>query len=411
MQCEEDKAAQTNERRIQAMNRLVGAVQELSLARSLETVTSIVRKVARELTGSDGATFILRDVDKCHYVDEDAIGPLWKGQRFPMTACVSGWAMLNKRPAVIPDIFDDSRVPVDAYRPTFVKSLVMVPIRTDQPIGAIGTYWSRPYRASHYEVELLQNLAHTTALALENVKVYSELEQRVQERTRELQAANEALEAFSYSVSHDLRSPITTVNGCAILAEMDLGSKPSAEIRDYLKTIQSECIRMGALITDLLQLAESDRVELNKSIVDISQLGQEIFNQLAAVNSTRQVDFRCAPGLQVCADAGLLRTVLDNLIGNAWKYSSKRAHASIELGQCITDDHGPAFFVRDNGAGFDEQKAAQLFTPFHRLHTRNEFPGTGVGLASARRIIERHGGRIWAKAAPDEGATFYFTLG
>lgn len=176
-----------------AMRRLVLAVQELSLARNLETVMAIVRKAARELTGADGATFVLRDGDKCHYADEDAIAPLWKGQRFPMSACISGWAMLNRRPAVIQDIYADARIPADAYRPTFVKSLVMVPIRVEQPIGAIGNYWARSHLAAPEETEVLQALANTTAVAMENIQVYSELEARVRERTMQLEATHREL--------------------------------------------------------------------------------------------------------------------------------------------------------------------------------------------------------------------------
>jgi serine phosphatase RsbU (regulator of sigma subunit) len=175
------------------MARLVQAVQELSLARSLPEVQRIVRTAARELTGCDGASFVLRDDDKCYYADEDAIAPLWKGSRFPLEACVSGWAMLNRESAVIPDIYSDARVPHEAYRPTFVKSLVMVPIRKLDPIGAIGNYWARARQPSEQEVSLLQALADATSIAMENVQVYSELEQRVHDRTVALELANEEI--------------------------------------------------------------------------------------------------------------------------------------------------------------------------------------------------------------------------
>jgi hypothetical protein len=172
---------------------LVDVIQRLSLARDLTTVQEIVRRAARRLTGADGATFVLRDGDLCHYVDEDAIAPLWKGQRFPLEACVSGWAMLHRQPVAIPDIYADDRVPHDAYRPTFVKSMVMVPIRTLDPVGAIGNYWATPHQPSPAEVRLLQALADTTAVALENVRVFTELEDRVKARTAELEAANRQL--------------------------------------------------------------------------------------------------------------------------------------------------------------------------------------------------------------------------
>jgi GAF domain-containing protein len=174
---------------------LVEVIQRLSLARTLPAVQDIVRRAARRLTGADGATFVLRDGDCCFYADEDAIAPLWKGQRFPMSACISGWSMLHRLPAVIDDIYADDRIPHDAYRPTFVKSLAMVPIRTLEPIGAIGNYWAAPHHPTEAEVKLLQALADTTAVALENVRVFTELEERVKARTAALQETNRRLEA------------------------------------------------------------------------------------------------------------------------------------------------------------------------------------------------------------------------
>lgn len=176
---------------------LVGVIQELSLARDLPTIQRIVRTAARQLTGADGATFVLRDNGKCFYADEDAIEPLWKGMRFPMEICISGWAMLNRTPAVIPDIYVDARIPVEAYRPTFVKSLAMVPIRTLDPIGAIGNYWAQPHEPTEEEVSILHALADTTAVAMENVRVYGELEDRVRQRTQELEAANAEIQRLA----------------------------------------------------------------------------------------------------------------------------------------------------------------------------------------------------------------------
>jgi diguanylate cyclase (GGDEF)-like protein len=190
--------ADFSERRYLAgMERLIGVVQELSLARDLATIQRIVRTTARELTGADGATFVLRDNGYCYYADEDAISPLWKGRRFPIQTCISGWAMLNRKPAVIEDIYRDARIPHEAYRPTFVKSLAMVPIRTLDPVGAIGNYWAAIRQPSEQEVRLLQALADSTAVAMENQQVYQELEQRVEARTAELQAANEEIRNLS----------------------------------------------------------------------------------------------------------------------------------------------------------------------------------------------------------------------
>lgn len=165
---------------------LVRVVQELSLARDVASVQRIVRHAARELTAADGATFVLRDNGSCYYADEDAIQPLWKGQRFPMSACISGWSMLNATPVIIPDIYLDNRIPQDAYRPTFVKSLCMVPIRSADPIGAIGNYWADYHVATDEEVQLLQALADTTAVALVHARALEDLETVIEQRTQEV---------------------------------------------------------------------------------------------------------------------------------------------------------------------------------------------------------------------------------
>jgi diguanylate cyclase (GGDEF)-like protein len=182
---------------IGGMERLLLAVQELSLARSLPDIQRIVRTAARELTGCDGATFVLRDEGMCYYADEDAIAPLWKGSRFPMETCISGWSMLTGEAAVIPDIYEDDRIPHAAYRPTFVKSLVMVPIRKLDPVGAIGNYWAHQRQPSEREVHLLQALADSASIAMEHAQVHSGLERRVRDRTAELEKANEEIRQLS----------------------------------------------------------------------------------------------------------------------------------------------------------------------------------------------------------------------
>jgi|GEM_PF-705872 diguanylate cyclase (GGDEF)-like protein len=180
-----------------AMEYLIDVVQDLSLARDLGHVMRIVRHAARMLTGADGASFILRDGDQSFYADEEAIGPLWKGLRLPMRVCISGWVMTNRTPVVIDDIFADSRIQLDAYRPTFVRSLAMVPIRTADPVGAIGNYWSYTYTPTLEQVRILQALADMTAVALENVQLYGSLERRVRERTAALVAENERVHMLS----------------------------------------------------------------------------------------------------------------------------------------------------------------------------------------------------------------------
>ena len=392
-----------------AMEHLVAVIQRLSLARNLDTIMSIVRHAARELTGAHGATFVLRDNDLCYYADEDAISPLWKGQRFPMTSCISGWAMLNRRHAVIEDIYTDPRIPAQAYRPTFVKSLVMVPIRTEAPIGAIGNYWATIHRANDEEVKVLQALADSTSVAMENVQLYSELEQRVRQRTAQLENLNKELETFSYSVSHDLRAPLRSIDGFGRVLEESVPSL-NDEASDALRRMRAATRRMGTLIDDLLKLSRVAAVALHPAPVDLSKMAGDIIDTFKREAPGRDVNWLITPAISAVGDAGLLRIVLENLLGNAWKFSSHRTPARIEFGALAKPGEPLTYYVRDNGAGFDLEYATKLFGPFQRLHSDAEFPGTGVGLATAARIVHRHGGRIWAESAVDRGATFYFTL-
>ncbi len=391
--------------------RLIATVQQLSLVRTLPAIQAIVRSAAREMAGADGATFVLRDGDRCHYADEDAISPLWKGQKFPMSTCISGWVMLNARPAVIPDIYVDPRIPHDAYRPTFVKSLVMVPIRAETPIGAIGAYWARTRDPSPGEVVALQALAQTTAVAMENVQVFTELEQRVAARTQQLEALNREMEAFSSSVSHDLRAPLRAIGGFTQFLANELGDKASEKARHHLGRIREATTQMSTLIEDLLQMAKAAQQEMRQTEVDLSALAREIAERLRQEQPSRAVELVVADEMRARGDRGLLGVVLQNLLSNAWKYSSKAANPRIEVGVESGPDGTKHFFVRDNGVGFNAAKAEKLFTPFTRLHTAADFPGTGVGLSTVQRVIHRHGGRIWATAEEGRGATFRFTCG
>ncbi|MCR4378375.1 MAG: ATP-binding protein [Rhodospirillales bacterium] len=251
-----------------AMEKLVGVVQELSLAHDLPSVMEIVRFAARDLTGADGATFVLRDGNKCFYAEENAIAPLWKGLRFPMETCISGWAMMNKQAAVIEDIFVDPRIPADAYRPTFVKSLAMVPIRTRDPVGAIGNYWATPRRPRDEEVQVLQALADTTAVAMENVHMFAQLEQRARDMAVLTQAAPVAI------VSLDQDAKVLSWNPAAdkvfgVNAEQSLGAplggieSASAEAFSTLLDV----IRSGGTVdSEMLQGHRADGTKIDLRI-------------------------------------------------------------------------------------------------------------------------------------------------
>ncbi|TAK77022.1 MAG: GAF domain-containing protein, partial [Aquabacterium sp.] len=241
------------------LERLVDVVQELSRARTLDGVMAVVRRAARKLTGAQGACFVLREGDICYYADEDAISPLWKGQRFPADTCISGISMMSGEPVVIEDIFNDDRVPLPAYAPTFVRSLVMVPIRPGSSVGAIGTYWAWPRLPAHGEVELLQTLANATSLAIENAMTQQNLERLVAERTRELQATNEELDAFSASVSHDLRNRLNAAYGFCTLLELRATPVLDETSRGQLSIVKDAITQMTHTTGDLLTMARSGR--------------------------------------------------------------------------------------------------------------------------------------------------------
>jgi light-regulated signal transduction histidine kinase (bacteriophytochrome) len=237
-----------------------------------------------------------------------------------------------------------------------------------------------------------------------------ELEQRVRDRTAELEAANQELEAFSYSVSHDLRGPLRAMDGFSMALLEDCAGKLDETAQDHLRRIRAGSQRMAELIDDLLNLSREARVEIQRESVDLTAMAEEIGAEFQRAHPDRKVKSVVAPALAADADARMVRVVLNNLLGNAWKFTSRHEQARIEVG-AREQDGQHVFFVRDNGAGFDMAYAGRLFGAFQRLHSTQEFEGTGIGLAIVQRIIHRHGGRVWAEGAVGQGATVYFTFG
>ena len=236
------------------------------------------------------------------------------------------------------------------------------------------------------------------------------LEQRVQQRTLHLERANKDLEAFTYSVAHDLRTPLRGISGFAEALAEDYGDRLDETGREYAARVQAGCARMATLIDDLLDLSRVIRAKVNLQDVDLSAEVAAICDQFRARDPGREVRVTVQEGARATADRALMRSALERLLDNAWKFTARRDGAAIEFATTPAGDAPICCYVRDNGAGFDPVYAGKLFQPFQRLHDAGEFPGTGIGLASVRRIIERHGGRTWAEGAVDGGATIYFTL-
>ncbi|MFZ6872950.1 PAS domain-containing protein [Undibacterium sp. Di27W] len=283
-----------------------------------------------------------------------------------------------------------------------------------RPIRMIGT---------HTDIsEQLQAAEEMRTLLAENEQARAELglandsmERQVQERTAQLEAANKELEAFSYSVSHDLRSPLRGIDGWSLALQEDYGPQLDATGQEYLERVRAESQRMGQLIDDMLQFSKLGRAALVMRDVDLSELALSIATRIQEVSGQRQYHFLIAPDLHALGDKRLLEVVLTNLLENAAKFSKMKASPEIAFGSLriqepLSQTEVLAFYVRDNGAGFDMRYAHKLFGVFQRLHKASEFSGTGIGLATVQRIVFRHGGRIWADSSPGEGATFYFTL-
>jgi signal transduction histidine kinase len=261
--------------------------------------------------------------------------------------------------------------------------------------------------------EMQKEVAERRRVENEIMLLNRELDLRVKKRTKQLEQTNAELESFAYSVSHDLRAPLRSIDGYSEALIDEVGEDLSTEAARYLDKIRGSTRRMGQLIEDLLNLSRLSRADLKPVQLDLSTIAHQVIEELRQRAPDRNVDVTIRAGMQACGDPRLVRLMLENLLENAWKFTSTVEHPALEVG--VMHDHVQApgravYFVRDNGVGFDMAYSQNLFGVFHRLHAHSEFPGTGIGLATVQRIVQRHGGRIWANAAPGEGAVFFFTL-
>lgn len=382
-------------------------VTQLSIAGTIEKVAEIVTKAARQLVGADGITFVLKDGDLCYYFDENAISPLWKGKKFPAANCISGWAMINKQTVIIRDIYLDERIPHDAYRPTFVKSLCMTPVRKDNPIAAIGSYWSYEYTPTEEQLHSLQILANTTAIGLDNIQLRESLRNEFS-NVSDLRAKNKELEAYIHSLVHDLRNPLTTFSGLIDLISMEVGGS-FLKSKSWCHSAKRVVHRMSGQIDKMLALYRMNNSAISKTDLDLSVMFRELAGQLSN-QYPKETDIEVADNLYALGDQTLIHIVMENLVSNACKYSSQVERRHLRFYMDKQNPYEKVFALKDNGIGFDPNKATELFKPLVRLDSSSTYSGTGLGLASSQRIISAHGGRMWAESIPGSGSTFYFSL-
>lgn len=385
------------------------AVQELSLARSLNAIMKIVRREARVLTGSDGATFVLRDFERCFYADEEAISPLWKGEKFPMNICISGWVMMQKRSVIIEDVFADSRIPADIYRATFVKSMAMVPIRTQNPLGAIGVYWARHYVPSDEEMELLKALADSVSVALENVQLYEDLEQKV----LHLDTAHRMKDEFLMTLSHELRTPLNMILGWASLLQAGTLDRP--ELADGLRTIIANARSQAHIIDDMLDTSRmvSGQLHFQKRPLDPAEFLQVVLESVGLAAEAKGILIEASLDQAVgtvVGDAERLQQVFWNLLTNAIKFTPKGGSVKLKLERVGSS---AVISIEDTGEGIAPEFLPFVFDRFRQADSSRSrrFGGMGLGLAIVRHLVESHGGTVSVSSeGSGQGSIFSVSL-
>ena len=417
-----NRMAESLERKIVETKTLYEIGQEITAQVAFEPTLHLIVERTRVLLQTEVSLLALRQEESDTFAIQAYSGTAAEALlqiRFKAGDELSRHAVVTATPMMVNDYLQKYREStfLGAIKKAGVRSVITVPLKTRRAvIGVLAVTSQTPHKFHEEDQQLLSALADQAAIAIENAKLYEqakqyagELEAKVEARTRELQQTNKELEAFSYSVSHDLRAPLRGIDGFSQVLLEDYADKLDAEGKSHLQRVRAASQRMAQLIDDMLNLSRVTRSEIHHTTVDLSALVQTIAAELHKTQPERHVTFVIAEGVIANGDARLLRVVLGNLLGNAWKFTGKNTRATIEFG-VIQQDGKPAYFVRDDGTGFDMAYADKLYAAFQRLHTVDEFEGTGVGLATVQRIIHRHGGRIRAEGAVGRGATFYFTL-
>jgi two-component system CheB/CheR fusion protein len=380
-------------------------VRDLSFAREMPRVAEIVRRAARRLTDADGVTFILKDGDLCHYYDEEAVAPLWKGRRFPIAACVSGWVMTHREPAVIPDIYADPRVPHDLYRPTFVHGMAMVPVRKEDPIAAIGAYWAETHRASDEELALLQTLADAAALALANVQLYSDLQSAITRERAARKASEEShrvKDEFLAVLSHELRTPLNVIQGW--LWQLEQPSVTPEQRQRALDVLKRNTTLQIRLVEDLLDTSRAlaGKLRLHPRPLSITEMCEKLVEQARPAAVARGIRLRVIlppDPVSVSGDPDRLHQVISNLLTNALKFTDAGGEVDLEV------RHVPGgrvqVVVRDTGLGITSDFLPHVFDQFRQADSSSSrrHGGLGLGLTLVKQLVQLHGGTVSAESA------------
>lgn len=386
---------------MEAVERLAGAQDELAVA-------AIVRTAARRLTGADGISVVLKKGDRVHYVDEDAVGPLWKGQDFPQEACISGWAIMNRQTVVISDISGDPRIPLAAYQPTFVKSLAMAPVGQPDPIAAIGAYWAEKRRPSDEEVHALETIARAASVALENVRLRRELA----EALADAHAADDAKNAFLENMSREIKTPL---NGMATIVELLARTQLDARQQQLAAVLKTSSQDVVTLVCDILDFAriEAGRANFYRARFDFAATVEAAAQPFVLRALERGLSF----DLQIDASARhvfmgddvRVKQIIEHLASNAVKFTDK---GGVTIRVEEEEKVGPRSLfkisVADTGLGFDGDDADKLFARFEQGDAARG--GAGLGLALAEALARALGGGISASAEPGVGSLFTVRL-
>ncbi len=405
----ESVARDEAERRLRESVKLSAVYRALARSLELSEVTATVCRAVRELLGSDGAAFIIREGDEVYYADTDAIAPLWKGQRFPASACVSGWSIIERQPAVIEDIYKDARVPVEAYRPTFVNSLLMVPVRAVNPVGAIGAYWAERRRATEDEVRLMQSLASAADLAFANAQLY----EQTKKARLEAEAANRLKDEFLATLSHELRTPLTAIIGWAhMLGEEMLTPEMSGQA---VQAIRRNADQQRQIVEDIL---DASRIVTGKLRVEIESMRlvtllREIIGSVQPAAAAKGIELNAELDQradEIQGDPHRLRQVIWNLLSNAVKFTDSGGRVKVEAERLLTHVR---VTVSDTGQGISPDFLPFVFNRFRQADgsTTRRHGGLGLGLSIVKCLVEAHGGAVHAYSAGDRlGATFTVDL-